>query len=345
MMIREAISRVIQRENLSFKETSEVMLKVMEGRATSAQIGSFLTGLRMKGETLEEILGCAQVMRDKSFPINSKHSILVDTCGTGGDGTGTFNISTTTIFVVAGAGLAVAKHGNRSVSSKCGSADVLEAMGVKIDLSPQEVELVLDEIGLGFLFAPVFHEAMKYAIGPRKEIGIRSVFNVLGPLTNPARAKFQVLGVYDPNLTEVIAQVLERLGVEGAYVVHGSGGLDEISTLGPTKITHLNKGSIKTYEIRPEDFGIPRRKLSDLQGDDASCNVQIIKRVLSGEKGPHREIVLLNAAAAISAAGAAKDLHEGVKIAAETIDSGKAMKKLEELVYMSHIDLSLEVTI
>jgi len=341
-MIREAISRVIKRENLSVEVTSEVMEQVMEGRATPAQIGSFLTGLRMKGETPEEIFGCAKVMRDKASPISTRHSLLLDTCGTGGDGTGTFNISTTAVFVVAGAGMAVAKHGNRSVSSKCGSADVLEALGVKIDLTPHEVGLVLDRIGIGFLFAPIFHKAMKYAAAPRKEIGIRSVFNILGPLTNPARAKFQVLGVYDAGLTEVVARVLEKLGVEGAYVVHGAGGLDEISTLGPTKITRLNKGNIYTHTILPEDFGFPRRKLSDLKGGDASCNAEITRRVLNGEKGPHREIVLLNAAAAISAAGFAKDLHEGVNFAAEVIDSGKAMEKLEELIDASNNMRGLE---
>ncbi|MDK2986310.1 MAG: anthranilate phosphoribosyltransferase [Clostridia bacterium] len=340
-MIKEAIGRVVRGENLSVKEASGVMQEIMEGRATAAQIGSFLTCLRMKGETPEEIAGCASVMREKALPINSRHHLLVDTCGTGGDGAGTFNISTTVAFVVAGSGLAVAKHGNRSVSSKSGSADVLEALGVKIDLSPAEVEEVLDRIGIGFLYAPTFHKAMKYAISPRREIGIRSVFNILGPLTNPARAKFQVLGVYDAGLTESVAQVLDRLGVENAYVVHGAGGLDEISTLGPSKITHLKKGSIETFEITPEDFGFPRRKLSDLKGGDAIFNSKITRRVLAGEEGPYREIVLLNAAAAIAAGGAARDLHEGVKLAAYIIDSGKALEKLEELIQVSNSNLRL----
>lgn len=246
-MITEAISRVIGRENLSSLEASEVMKEIMDGRATSAQIGSFLTGLRMKGETPEEILGCAQVMRARAEGITTNHPFLVDTCGTGGDGSGTFNISTAVCFVAAGAGLPVAKHGNRSVSSKCGSADVLEALGVKIDLSPQKAEYILNEIGIGFLFAPIYHKSMKHAVGPRREIGIRTVFNMLGPLTNPAQARFQIVGVYDASLTEVVAQVLEKLGVEGAYVVHGAGGLDEISTLGPTRITHLHRGTINTF--------------------------------------------------------------------------------------------------
>jgi len=337
-VIREAIKKVVNGENLSFEEAGAVMKQVMEGKATAAQIGSFLTGLSIKGETPDEIAGCAQIMREKATSINTIHPFLVDTCGTGGDGTGSFNISTTVAFVVAGAGLPVAKHGNRSVSSRSGSADVLEALGVKIDLSPLEVEFILNRIGIGFLYAPVFHKAMKHAIGPRKEIGIRSIFNVLGPLTNPARAKFQVVGVYDARLTEVIAMVLDQLGVESACVVHGAGGMDEISTTGPTKITQLKKGSITTRVITPEDFGFPRRKLSDLKGGDAGYNAEITKKVLAGKKGPHREIVLLNAAAALAAAGAAGDLHEGIKIAEQSIDSGSAMGKLEELIEISNSD-------
>lgn len=337
-MIREAISRVIRRENLSSQEASEVMKEIMDGRATSAQIGSFLTALRMKGETVEEILGCAQIMRAKAERIATKHAFLVDTCGTGGDESGTFNVSTAVCFVAAGAGLPVAKHGNRSVSSKCGSADVLEALGVKIDLPPQKTEYILNEIGIGFLFAPIYHKSMKHAVGPRKEIGIRTVFNILGPLTNPAQARFQIVGVYDASLTEVVAQVLARLGVEGACVVHGAGGLDEISTLGPTRITHLNKGSINTYYIAPEDFGFPRRNLLDLKGFDAPYNAQIIKKVLAGAKGPHREIVLLNAATALFTAGAAGSIKEGIEIAVESIDSGKAMAKLTQLICLSNDD-------
>ena len=331
-MIREVINKIVRRENLSFTEARDVMEQVMEGKATPAQIGSLLTALRMKGETVEEIAGCAETMRTKALPITSKHSTLIDTCGTGGDGSGTFNISTTVAFVVAGAGLPVAKHGNRSVSSKSGSADLLEALGVKIDLSPSEVEIILNEIGIGFLYAPVFHQAMKHAIGTRREVGIRSIFNILGPLTNPARAKVQVLGVYDPDLTEIMAQVLERLGVESAYVVHGAGGLDEISTLGHTKISCLQQGSIKTFTIYPEDFGFARVTLQDLQGGDAHHNAQITRSVLAGKKGPYRDIVLLNAAAAFVAAGIAKDLAFGVKMAGNSIDSGQALEKLEQLI-------------
>lgn len=338
-MIKEAISRVISGHSLSDEEAGAVMEQVMEGGATDAQIGSFLTGLRMKGETAEEIFGCARVMRDKAVPFRTRRGKVVDTCGTGGDGTGTFNISTTAAFVVAGANLAVAKHGNRSVSSKSGSADVLKTMGVNMDLAPEEVERVFDRIGIGFLFAPVFHQAMKYAVGPRREIGIRSIFNILGPLTNPARAGFQVLGVYDERLTETMALVLHRLGAEGACVVHGAGGLDEISTLGPSKITRLKAGEIDTFYITPEEFGFPRRKLADIKGDDAAYNGEITRRVLNGEKGPAREIVLLNAAAAFLACGEAADLHEGVRLAAHVIDQGLAREKMEQLIAVSNSGL------
>ncbi|MEW6661393.1 MAG: anthranilate phosphoribosyltransferase [Bacillota bacterium] len=331
-MIKEIINKVVRRENLSFVEAKEVMEQVMEGGATPAQIGSLITALRMKGETVEEIAGCAQAMKTKAFSINSKYSTLIDTCGTGGDGSGTFNISTTVAFVVAGAGLPVAKHGNRSVSSKSGSADLLEALGVKIDLSPSEVELILNEIGIAFLYAPVFHQAMKHAVGPRREVGIRSIFNILGPLTNPAQAKVQVLGVYDPNLTEIMAQVLERLGVKTAYVVHGVGGLDEISTLGPTKISCLHQGSIKTFTINPEDYGFTRVKLEDLQGGEASQNAVITRNILAGKKSPYKDIVLFNGAVALMAGGIAKDISEGIKIAEEILDSGRAMAKLEQLI-------------
>lgn len=338
-MIKEAISRVISGDNLSSEEAGAVMKQMMEGKATDAQIGSFLTGLRMKGETVEEIFGCARVMREKALPVRTRNVKVVDTCGTGGDGASTFNISTTTAFVVAGASLAVAKHGNRAVSSKSGSADVLKTMGVNIELAPEEVEQVLARIGIGFLFAPIFHQAMKHAVGPRREIGIRSIFNILGPLTNPARASFQVLGVYDAGLTETVALVLDRLGVEGACVVHGAGGLDEVSTLGSSKITLLKDGKIKTFHIVPEEFGFPRRKLADIQGDDAVYNAEITRQVLNGEKGPAREIVLLNAAAAFLACGKVVDLQEGVKRAADVIDQGLAKEKMEQLIAVSNSSL------
>ncbi len=339
-MIKEAISRVVMGDNLSTEEAGAVMEEIMEGRATDAQIGSLLTGLRLKGETVEEILGCAQVIRDKSFPFHTRNIQLVDTCGTGGDGTGTFNISTTAAFVVAGAGFSVAKHGNRSVSSQSGSADVLKALGVNIELTPEETERVLDRVGISFLFAPVFHQAMKYAIGPRREIGIRSIFNILGPLTNPARANYQVLGVYDEGLTETIASVLDHLGVKGACVVHGAGGLDEVSTLGPSKITLLNEGEIKTFYISPEDFGIPKSSILDIKGNDPLYNADITRLVLNGEKGPAREVVLLNAAAALIAVGAAVNFFEGIKLAANVIDKGLAREKMNQLIAISNSSLT-----
>lgn len=335
-MIREAIEKITRKENLSVQESSEVMEEIMEGRTTDAQIGSLLTGLKMKGETSEEIVGCARVMLQKAEPISSTCSNLVDTCGTGGDKTGTFNISTAAAFVAAGAGLVVAKHGNRSVSSKSGSADVLEALGVKVDLEPKEAEMILNKTGMGFLYAPYFHRAMKHAIGPRKEIGLRSIFNILGPLTNPAQAKYQLIGVYEPALVEVVAEVLMKLGVKSAYVVHGAGGLDEISTLGPTKTAHLSNGRIDFFEIYPEKYGFPRRQLSDIKGGDASQNANIILHVLSGNPSPYSEIVILNAAAAVTAAGISATLQEGVKIAAESISSGRAYEKLEEQIKLTN---------
>jgi anthranilate phosphoribosyltransferase len=256
----------------------------------------------------------------------------VDTCGTGGDNSGTFNISTTAAFVAAGAGVHVAKHGNRSITSKCGSADLLEALGIKLDLPPEKTKEVLDETGIAFLFAPHYHKAMSHAIGPRKEIGIRSIFNILGPLTNPAGAKVQVLGVYAPELTETVAGVLESLGSESAFVVHGEGRLDEISTIGPTKVSFLNRGVIKNFTIYPEDFGIKRVSINELKGGDAISNARITRNVLEGKKGPHRDIVLLNAGAVFFAGDFARDLQEGIRIAEETIDSGKALEKLEQLI-------------
>lgn len=331
-MLKLAINQVVTGKSLSIEEARQVMLGIMEGRATEAQIGSLLTALRMKGETVEEITGCALAMREKASHITSRHSRLVDTCGTGGDGSGTFNISTTAAFVVAGAGVPVAKHGNRSVSSKSGSADLLEALGANLDLTPAEVENILNQVGIGFLFAPAFHKAMKYAVGPRREIGIRSIFNILGPLTNPAGAKVQVLGVFDPELTEALARVLQQLGVERALVVHGAGGLDEISTLGPTKVSYLKKGDITNIIIDSEGLGFPRVRREQLQGGDASLNAKITLSILAGEKGPCRDIVLINAGAALTAAGAAGDLSEGIKMAASSIDSGSAKEKLDQFI-------------
>lgn len=339
-MIKDIIQRVVDGENLSIDESRRVMSEIMEGKLTDSQIAAFLTALRMKGETDEEITGCAEAMKRKALHFPSDE-ILVDCVGTGGDKVGTFNISTTVAFVVAGAGIKVAKHGNRSVSSKCGSADVLEALGVNINLNYLEVQEVLKRTGICFLFAPTFHKAMKYAINPRREIGIRSIFNILGPLTNPLDVKFQLIGVYNPNLTEIVAQTIKNLGVKGAYVVHGADGLDEISITGETKITELKNDAIKTYTISPEDFNFKRRSLKEIKGGDKFLNSEITQKVLKGEQGAPRDIVLLNAAAVIASTGKANNLREGIEIARDSIDSGKAYKKLEELVRVSNTTLTV----
>ncbi|OHE24371.1 MAG: anthranilate phosphoribosyltransferase, partial [Syntrophus sp. GWC2_56_31] len=301
-MIREGIAKAVRGENLREGEMMTVMTEVMEGAATPAQIAAFMTAIRMKGETVEEVTGAARIMRQKATRIDARAPVVVDTCGTGGDGSNTFNISTTTAFVVAAAGLTVAKHGNRAVSSGCGSADVLEALGVKIDADPEIVEECLQEVGIGFLFAPRLHGAMKYAIGPRREIGIRTIFNMLGPLTNPAGATSQLIGVYDPKLTEMFAGVLKNLGTKRAFIVHGADGLDEATVTGETRVSELKDGVITTYNIDPlELFGeiIPA---SDLRGGDAEANARITTEVLTGAlQGACRQIVLLNAALAIVA--------------------------------------------
>jgi anthranilate phosphoribosyltransferase len=316
---------------------------VMGGGATPAQIGSFITALRMKGETVEEITGAARVMRAKAQSIrplspkdvHDSEKIIVDVVGTGGDGTGTFNVSTTAAFVVAGAGLKVAKHGNRAVSSLCGSADVLEHLGVNLDLSPEDVERSVREIGIGFLFAPLFHRAMKYAAAPRQEIGLRTIFNMLGPLTNPAGANVMVIGVYDSDLTEIMARVLQRLGTRQAFVVCGEGSFDEISICSPTKISRLDSDKIRTYTIEPEAFGLKRARVEDIQGGDGEENAGIVRTILEGGKGPKRDMVLLNGAAAFVAAGLDPDLRSGMERAAKAIDSGQAREKLEALVRFS----------
>ncbi|SEM44875.1 anthranilate phosphoribosyltransferase [Candidatus Frackibacter sp. WG12] len=330
--MKEFINQLMEGKNLSIKQAAEAMNLIMSGKATKAQIAGFITALRMKGETVEEITGCAQVMRDKATEVKPKEPIVVDTCGTGGDGVGTFNISTTTALVIAGAGVPVAKHGNRSVSSRSGSADVLEALGVNLELSSQEVAKAVDEIGIGFLYAPKFHKAMKHAIGPRKELGIRTVFNILGPLTNPARAKRQVLWVYDPELTSVLARVLGNLGVEKAFVVHGAGGLDEISILGETKVSYLCDGKVEELTIHPNDFGLSVAELEAIKGGTVQDNAEITLEILKGESGPTRDIILLNSAAGLLIADQVDNLEEGVELAAKIIDSGKALEKLEELI-------------
>lgn len=335
-MIREAIRKAVQAEDLTREEAVAAMTEIMNGEATAAQIGCFLTALRLKGESIDEVTGFAEVMRDKATKIECSREDVVDTCGTGGDGLSTFNISTCAAFVAAGAGVVVAKHGNRSVSSNCGSADVLKELGVNIEADPPVVERCLEEVGIGFLFAPKLHLAMKYAIGPRREIGIRTVFNILGPMTNPAGAKRQLLGVYDGALTDTMARVLGKLGSKRVFVVHGEDGLDEISTTGSTQVTELNEGEVRTYVIHPEDFGLALCSLEDLKGGDAPANAAILREVLGGQKGPRRDSVLLNSAAVIVAAGKAEDFNAGLELAAESIDSGRAMEKLSQLIQVSN---------
>lgn len=340
-MIKEAISRIIENKDLDEKQMVGVMNEIMSGEATPAQIGSFITALRMKGETIEEISGAAKVMREKATRITTgvavdKGEILVDTCGTGGDSSGTFNVSTTTAFVVAAAGIPVAKHGNRSVSSHCGSADVLEALGVNLELTPEQVGSCVREVGIGFLFAPLLHGAMKYAIGPRREIGVRTIFNVLGPLTNPAGANVQLLGVYSPNLCEKLARVLGRLGTLRALVVCGAGNVDELTVTGNTEVAELVEGEVRTYTVRPEDVGLDRARLVDLNGGDTPAeSADILRDVLTGAEGPRRSMLLLNSGAALYAAGKAPGLKTGVELAAKIIDSGAALAKLEALINFS----------
>jgi anthranilate phosphoribosyltransferase len=335
-MIKEAITKAVNREDLREIEMMEVMNEIMEGRATSAQIASFITALRIKGETVDEVTGAARIMKQKATRIDARSSIIVDTCGTGGDGMKTFNISTTAAFVAAAAGLVIAKHGNRAVSSGCGSADVLEALGVNISAPPEVVEECIHQIGIGFLFAPMLHGAMKYAIGPRKEIGIRTIFNMLGPLTNPAGATSQLIGVYNPLLTEMFAGVLKNLGTKRAFVVHGSDGLDEATVTGETRVTELKEGLITTYNIDPVHFFGDTFPVDALLGGDASFNAHITKEVLTGKNGACRNIVVLNAALAIMAGEKAKTINDGISMAQDCIDSGAAIKKLQLLIEQSN---------
>ncbi|MDY6973051.1 MAG: anthranilate phosphoribosyltransferase [Thermodesulfobacteriota bacterium] len=345
-MIKEAISKIVDGRDLTEDEMEQVMDQIMTGSATPAQIGAFITALRIKGETVEEITGAARVMKTKASRIdlwdgimpnsrgdgNIKRETILDTCGTGGDGTNTFNVSTATAFVAAGGGVRVAKHGNRAVSSKCGSADVLEGLGVNLCISTADVARCIMEVGIGFLFAPLFHGAMKYAAAPRREIGLRTIFNLLGPLTNPAGATAQLLGVYDPDLTDKIAQVLGRLGTTEAFVVCGEGTYDEISICTPTRVSHLKEGTVRTSVITPEGYGFKRADPETLRGGDAQHNASIIREVLEGRKGPKRDMVLLNAAAAFVTSGLETDLEGGIKRAVDAIDSGRAGEKLNSLV-------------
>lgn len=337
-MIKEAISKIVTGGDLSEEEMVSVMDEIMSGECSPAQIGSFITALRMKGETIAEITGAARVMRDKAARVDAGtgDGILVDTCGTGGDSSGTFNVSTGAAFVVAGAGVTVAKHGNRSITSHCGSADVLEALGVNLDLSPEQVGQCIREIGIGFMFAPVMHGAMKHAIGPRREIGIRTIFNILGPLTNPAGANVQVMGVFDPDLTGKLAAVLGKLGALRAMVVCGEGNMDELTVTGETMVAEWVDGQVKEYKVKPEDVGLDLATIADIRGkNDAEASAAHLRQILGGEPGPCLDMVLLNAGAALTAAGKAADLRGGVDLARQTIVSGAALAKVDGLVAFS----------
>jgi anthranilate phosphoribosyltransferase len=349
-MITETLHRIANhRQSLSREEARAVMSQVLTGKCTDAQIAALLVALHMKGETVEEIVGFAEAIRAAAIPLglDPNHAVdvsgterdaLVDTCGTGGDASGTFNISTATALVVAGAGARVAKHGNRSVTSKCGSADVMEALGVNINLPPARLTACLQEVGIAFLFAPALHSAMKYVQSARRELRLRTVFNLLGPLTNPAQASAQVVGVYSAALVEKLAEALSMLGLRRALVVHGLDGLDEITITGPTRIAEVREGTVRTYEITPEEFGMSRGTLYDISGGDAAMNADIIRDVLAGKKSPRRDVVLLNAAAALVAAGGVDHLADALPLASKSIDSGAAADKLEALVRFTNTD-------
>jgi anthranilate phosphoribosyltransferase len=335
--VTQAIARVAAGESLSENVAHGIMTQIMDGEATPSQISALVVGMRMKGETVDEIVGFARAMREHATPVVPAATGLIDTCGTGGDGLHTFNISTTTAFVVAGAGVPVAKHGNRAVSSSSGSADVLEALGIDISLGATDMARCIDEVGVGFLFAQSLHSSMRHAAVPRREIGIRTVFNILGPLTNPAGAKHQLLGVYDPRLAPVLAEVAGRLGAEKALVVNGHPGMDEVSASGPTTVAEYSatRGSVEVYEITPEQVGIVRGSLTDLAGGDADHNARIVREILGGEHGPRRDVVVMNGAAALVASGLASDMVDGVDRARTSIDSGRALQTLDELAVLT----------
>lgn len=347
MEIVAAIRRVVDGRHLNRAEAESVMDGIMSGKATDAQIASFLTALRMKNETVEELIGFARVIRAKAAPVRprsvveasfsgTEREMLVDTCGTGGDAAGTFNISTATAFVVAGAGVPVAKHGNRSVSSICGSADVVEALGIRIDLAAESVARCIDEVGIGFLYAPLLHDAMRYVMLARREMKIRTVFNLLGPLCNPAGANAQVMGVYSEKLTEMMGQVLCELGARRALIVHGLDGLDEITISGETKISEVRDGELRNYYVSPEDFGLERAPIERIQGGDARRNAEIIRDILADRGDVKKDVVLLNAAAGLVAGGKARSLREGVEMARASITSGAALSRLEKLIAFTH---------
>jgi anthranilate phosphoribosyltransferase len=330
-MIQHAVSRLLEHHDLSRTEMAEVMGEIADNLATPAQVGAFLAALRLKGETVDEIAGAAEVMRARADRVRVDKAVFVDTCGTGGDGRNTFNISTGAAFVVAGAGVTVAKHGNRAVSSRAGSADVLAALGVHVDASKEVVERSIAEVGIGFLFAPRLHPAFKAVAGIRRELGVRTIFNLLGPLANPAGARYQVLGVYEPRWVPIIGGVLAALGAAHAFVVHGE-GLDEIAVTGMTHVCEVKGGEVERYAMLPEDMGLPRHAETEIAGGDAERNARILRDVLSGQKGAPRDAVLANAAAALVCAGAAGDLKAGVRLAGESIDRGAAAEKLSRLV-------------
>jgi anthranilate phosphoribosyltransferase len=335
MNVQDALARLLEGKNLTRAEARDVMNEVMAGEATPAQIGGFLVALRLKGETANEIAGCAEAMREHVLAVRPSRDDLVDTAGTGGDGASTINISTAAALVAAAAGAGVAKHGNRAVSSASGSADVLEALGFRLELPPAQIERSIDELGFGFLFAPTHHPAMRHAAPVRRELATRTVFNVLGPLTNPAGARAQVVGVYAPSLVRTIAEVLAQLGAKRAFVVHGAGGIDELSPAGPNLVCEVVEGRVREREIDPLDLGIPRCDPGELRGGSPEENAAAIRSILAGEDGGRRSAVLLNAAGAIAAAGHAADLREGVGLAREAVDSGAAGERLEQLIAFS----------
>jgi anthranilate phosphoribosyltransferase len=346
-MITEALHQLANhRRSLSREQARELMSAILAGQATDAQIAALLVALHMKGETVEEIVGFAEAIRAAAAPLDihdsaldvsgTERDALVDTCGTGGDASNTFNISTATAFAVAGAGVRVAKHGNRSVSSKCGSADVMEALGININLPPSRVAACLEQVGIAFLFAPAMHSAMKYVQPARRELRLRTAFNLLGPLTNPARASAQVVGVYSKDLVEKVAQALCMLGLKRALVVHGSDGLDEITVSGPTYVSEVRDGSVRSYEITPEEFGLQRSPIETLSGGDAQANAQIIRTIFEGEQSPKRDVVILNAAAAMVAAGRADSIADALPMAMQSLDKGSASAKLHALILFSH---------
>lgn len=347
-MLSDALRAIDAGRNLSRAEAEEAMEQLLCGLATHEQVVALLSGLKAKGETVDELVGFAMAMRRHAppiFPPNHAHAdeALVDTCGTGGDASGTFNISTVVAFAVAGAGVRVAKHGNRSISSRCGSADVLEQLGVQIDLPPESIARCIEIVGIGFLFAPALHTATRHAALARRELKARTVFNLLGPLTNPARASAQVVGVYDASVTESMAQALGELGVRRAFVVHGTDGLDEISLSGETRVSELRNGDVRTYTVTPEDFGLQLGPLEAIRGGEAKQNSEIVHKILGRSmlyrsRGPHRDIVLANAAAALVAASRAEDFREGAHLAAKSIDSGEARERLEALVAFSQAE-------